>query len=281
MALKNRFNRFDWSFSNQDGASATPGTSVTPGASSAEGSWTEIAGDADLTQDVYEVLLWITNGFTASTGKAHLLDLGVDDTGGTSYNALVSNIVCGGSSQNYGGGFWVRLPVFIKAGSAVAVRVQGASGTAGTVYVMGRFFGRPTRPDLIRAGQYSETIGTITSTLGVTVAAGTTGSEGSWVSIGTTSKPLWWLMPFWHSTSTGYGTNLVLLDVAFGDGSNKHILIEHAVAGCSSVSETFRTLLHPCYAVNQIPGGSTLYMRASSDSGSNATNHGVIVGIGG
>jgi hypothetical protein len=227
---------------------------------------------------VYEIMLWVTGGATAATNKAHLLDIGVDEAGGTSYTAIVSNIVCGGSAAPSSAGYAMRLPLFISAGASLAVRVQGAAGTAGTVYVMCRLLGGPTRPDMVRSGKYAETIGTITGSLGVTVAA-SNGAKGSWVSMGTATKELWWVQPFFHCTSTGYGDEWLLVDVAIGDGSNKHIIVENCCFGAASISENFVRLLHP--AGNwRIPAGSTLYMRAAAVFAS-TTNHGVLVGIGG
>ncbi len=116
--LPSMLSRFNFTYDNF-GANpgATPGTSVVPGVTNAEGSWTQVASSANIAQNIYAFYLRISDGATAATIKDHLLDVGVDPAGGTSYTAVISNIVCGSSGPiTAAGGFEFIFPLFIKSG---------------------------------------------------------------------------------------------------------------------------------------------------------------------
>src|SRR3989304_3400998 len=74
--------------------SATPGVSVTPGASRAEGSWTA-SGLGTLAQEVYCILVRVSDGNASGVARNHFLDIGVDPAGGTAYVPIHSGLVCG------------------------------------------------------------------------------------------------------------------------------------------------------------------------------------------
>jgi hypothetical protein len=273
-------NRFGWKYTNNNNPGTSPGTSVVPGASNAEGSWTAIASSANIANDVYGVLLWICAGASSGNAKNHLLDLGVDPAGGTSYTARISNLACGASATAVNGGRYYYFPLAIKAGSSVAVRIQGSNATAGTVRVVAMFYGKPDRPELVRSGQYSETVGTITNSNGVSFTPGNSNAEGTWVSLGTTAKDLW----FWqlgvqidNGTITSLGYHI---DLAYGDGSNKHMILENHFIGLEGTAESINTGLQmhtECF----VPAGSTIYVRGTC-SGTAVTGwNAVAVGIGG
>lgn len=273
-------NRFTWKYSNFDAPSTTPGTSVTPGATNAEGSWTQIASAANIANEVCGILLWINGGNTTATQKDHLLDIGVDPAGGTSYTAKISNIVCGQSAAALNGGIWFYFPLNIMAGSTVAARIQGSSGTAGTVRVGATFYGRPTRPEFGRCGQYSETVGTISGSGGVSFTPGNSAAEGSWVSLGTTTRACWfWQIAAQISNSTT--TSLVYhIDLAYGDGSNKHMIIENRpmlLPGTAEQTSMPLDLQGAC----EVPAGATLYVRGACSGTAVTGFNAVAIGIGG
>jgi hypothetical protein len=273
-------NSWNWKYTNADAPSTTPGTSVTPGASDAEGSWTQIASGANIAQDVYLLTLWITGGNLTGYQKNHLLDIGIDPAGGTSYTERIANIVCGASDAAVAGGRWYYFPFFIKAGSSVAVRIQGSYSTAGTVRVAAVFYGQPVHPEIWRVGQYSETIGTITDSAGVSFTPGNSGAEGSWVSLGTTTRALWFFQ-LCVGISNGTITSLMYhTDLAVGDGSNKHMIIENQPLFIRGTAETLGNPLN----VNgywEVPAGATLYVRGSCSGTAVTGFHAVAVGIGG
>jgi hypothetical protein len=276
-------NRFNFIYSNV-GTALTPGTSVTPGASDVEGSpYLEIASGANLSQDIYLMTIWVSDGATANNVKSHLLDIGVDPAGGTSWSAVVSNIVCGQSAPHaVGGGLCVTIPLFIKSGSSVAVRVQGSNATAGTVLVTGTFYGQPSHPELIRTGQYAETIGTITGSQGVSFTPGNSGAEGTWVSLGTLTRPCWWfqLCPqVSQSTVTGQAYHL---DLAYGDGSNKHIIIQDLrIVGSTTEELRFTGPISQGLGFADLPAGAELWVRGACSGSSISGWNAVAIGIGG
>jgi hypothetical protein len=273
-------NIFGWKYTNFNTPSTTPGTSVTPGASNTEGSWTQIASGGNIAYDVYLILLWVSGGNSSSAQKNHLLDIGIDPAGGTSYVERIANIVCGASDAAIAGGRWFYFPFFIKAGSSVAVRIQGDNATAGTVRVGMAFYGLPKNPELIKVAQYSETIGTITGSAGVSFTPDNSGAEGSWVSLGTTTRPLW----FWQlcvGISNATITSLMYhTDLAVGDATNKHMIIENQPLFIRGTAETIGNPLN----VNgywEVPAGGTLYVRGSCSGTAVTGFHAVAVGLGG
>lgn len=272
--------RFAWKYSNFDAPSTTPGTSVTPGASNAEGSFTQIASAANIANEVHGILLWINGGNTSAAAKNHLLDIGIDAAGGTSYTAKISNIVCGQSSAAINGGIWFYFPYRIPSGASVAARIQGSNGTAGTVRVGATFYGRPTRPELIRTGQYAETVGTITNSNGVSFTPGNSGAEGSWASLGTTTRScFWWQL----AAQIDNGTTTALayhLDLAYGDASNKHMIIENRAFILPGTAEQ-TTVPLDLQGYCDVPAGATLYVRGSCSGTAVSGFNAVAVGIGG
>jgi hypothetical protein len=275
-------NSFRWKYSFWGNPSSSPGVSVTPGASNSEGSWTQIASSANIAQDVYDMIIQVGGGNTSTAAKNHLLDIGVDPAGGTSYTAVISNIACGASPPVTTTHVSFRFPLWIKAGSSVAVRVQGSNSTAGTVRVAGVFYGMPTAPHLIRVGQYSETVATISSSNGTSFTP-VSGSEGSWASMGATSKNCWW----WQlGVQIDNGTiTAMYVDVELGYGSATVPIViiadlrmaMYGTAEIIGVPSVHQLISGYC----DVPAGSTLYVRGYSSaavvSGFNAT----AIGIGG
>lgn len=282
--LPSMLSRFNFTYDNF-GANpgATPGTSVVPGVTNAEGSWTQVASSANIAQNIYAFYLRISDGATAATIKDHLLDVGVDPAGGTSYTAVISNIVCGSSGPiTAAGGFEFIFPLFIKSGSSVAVRIQGVAGTAGTVRVGVKFYGLPSRPEVVPVGYFSETIGTITNSQGVSFTPGNA-ADGTWASLGTTAQAMWWWQLAYQVSNTTITAEYTYIELAYGDGSNKHIICELMHQG--TTSEQIGCVLNPSIilweAFCPVPAGATLYVRGrclnAPDTGYNA----VAIGIGG
>lgn len=277
MALLKQLNSWAFSYTNASAGSTTPGTSITPGASNAEGSFTSIASGANIAFDCHLLRLWLSGGNTTATAKEHLLDIGYDPAGGTSYTALLSDLVCGASQAASAGGRWWEFPLFIPAGSQVAARIQGLSGTAGTVRVAAWFYGRPRRPDMVRSGRYSETIGTITNSSGVSFTPGNA-ADGTWQSLGATTKEMWaWQLGVSvnNATMSAHGTNV---DLAYGDGTNFEMIIEDYTMQMTT-AETIYSGLHQGYKI--VPAGSTIYVRGNNSAAPVSGYNAVAVGIGG
>lgn len=265
--------------------SLTPGTAITPGASNAEGTYTQIATAGNIAQDIYGIFIRVGSGSLNANSKPHLLDIGVDPAGGTSYTAIISNIVCGsaGSFATTGTtGHYFFFPIYIKSGSTVAVRIQGAHATAGTVRVAVRFYGQKAFPQNFPIGYFSETIGTITNSNGVSFTPGNA-ADGTWVSLGTTVNPLWWWQVAYQIDNTIITAEQTYIELAWGDGSNKHTIckIMHVGATTETIGMGLPTQLVLFEAYKKVPAGATIYIRGrcvdAPDTGYNA----VAIGIGG
>lgn len=270
-----RRSAFRWRYSNPTGPSTTPGTSVTPGASGAEGNWTSIATGANVAQDVYGLYIWITGGATSATSKMHLLDIGIDPAGGTSYTPIIENLQVGSAGTAAQGGVDIYLPYLIPAGSQIAVRVQGSAATAGTVRVACILYGLPSDPTQTHAYGRAETIGTITSTRGVVVTPGTSAAEGSWTSIGTTTFDWQYCIPTFQLDDSTATAQQIFFDVAYGDGTNFVILAENINASIVSSGEAAYVALASAMRDlwGYVPSGSTIYVRCSTSIATADSNY--------
>ncbi len=260
-----------------------PGTSVTPGASNAEGSWTQVASSSNIAQDVYGLFLLVTGGATGGAQRSHLLDVGVDSAGGTSYVSVIDNIVCGtsgGVAGNCGHPFF--FPLFIKAGSSVAVRAQGDNATAGSLFVAVKFFGQPSNPAAVPVGSFSETIGTITNSGGVSFTPGNA-TAGSWVSLGTTAKAMWWWQLAYQVSNATITAEHCYIDLAFGDATNKQIILRRQHSGNPSeqIGSVTQDMLTPWGAYCPVPAGAEIWVRGHCNNAPDSGYNAVAIGVGG
>lgn len=286
MLLPAPLSAFDFTYDNWGAAPGTGyGTAVTPGASNAEGAWTQIASAANIAVDCYWLHIVVTGGGRATAIKNHLLDIGVDPAGGTSYTAILSNLVCGQTSAVTAVGQCKEflLPLYIAAGSSVAVRVQGNNATAGTVRVAAMFFGKPTRPEACPTGMFSETLGTIgAASDGQSFTPGTA-AWGSYATLGTLAKPCWWFQLGHQVNNATVTAEYVHIEVAYGDASNKHLLLKSIHAGTTNETTYMlnKAMMTACQAYRPLPAGTNLYIRGwasdAPDTGYNAT----LIAVGG
>lgn len=262
---------------------STIGTSVVPGASNAEGNWTQVATSGNIAQDVVAFYMQVHTGATSAAQKSHLLDVGVDPAGGTSYTAIISNLVCGCSpSLSQAGNREFFFPLRIPAASSVAVRIQGSNATAGTVHVPMRFYGQPSAPYTLPFGTFSETIGTITNSSGVSFTPGNA-ADGSWVSLGATTNPMWWWQLGYQIDNATITAEYTYIDLAWGDASNKHRIFRMMHGGttsetCGLAAQT-QLLWHAAY--QPVPAGTNIYVRGRCNNAPDTGYNAVAVGVGG
>lgn len=275
---------FNFSYDNWGAnPSSSPGTSVIPGASNVEGSWTQIASGANISSNVYWVRLQVAVGGTSGSQKDHLLDIGVDNAGGSSYSAVISNIACGQSplAGNYAARTFL-FPLFILAGSSVAVRVQGQNATAGTVRVCAKVHGDPSNPENVPVGQYSETIGTITNSQGVAFTPGNA-ADGTWVSLGTTANDMWWWQLAAQASNGTLSALQTYVDLAYGDATNKVVIQRQLILTdtLEDVGDMVASNLSWLDCYRFVPAGSTLYVRGRCSGAPNTGWNAVAIGVGG
>ncbi len=169
---------------------SNPGTTFTAGANNADGTAVEVL--ADLAFDCHYLVVGIS-GLSVATGNGQcLLDVLTDPAGGTSYGAFIDDLVCGFTSVSttlVGFNCWYHFPIYIPAGSAVAVRARTrhtADITSGKVIMYA--YGNPSRPEMWWCGQKVESLGINAATSqGTDVTPGNTGVDGAWTTIGTSS----------------------------------------------------------------------------------------------
>jgi len=272
-----------WPVWNNWTASATPGVSVTPGTSGAEGTYTEIVDGALVTEDVYFMRIWQSAGFVSTAAKPQLMDIGVDEAAGTSYTTIVNNISCGNcgaasfTSERFGR--FYDLPIFIKAGSSIAIRVQGQHATGTATRFAIKLIGGTHQPHFIRAAAFTETIGTIASSQGTAFTPGTSSAEGTWTLVGTTVAQLWGFLPSVDISDAGMTALGYIVDIAYGDASNKVLLSENNPVYTASTEYVTHPAMQLGYA--DVPAGTNIYVRGTCsgtpDTGWSCT----VVGFGG
>jgi hypothetical protein len=263
--------------------SATPGTSVTPGISNAEGSWTAIQGA--LSKPAWGFWLRVSDNAVSSptTGKNFLIDIGADPAGGSSYASIISNLVCGsaGPITAAGGHCWF-FPLFIPSAATIGARIQGSHGTATASRVQIRLYQDPSRPEMMPRGSFSETIGSITNSNGVSFTPGNA-ADGSWASLGTTTQKLWWWAIGYQIDNGTITAEYTYIEIAYGDASNKVVIARRMHQG--TTSEQTGSEVNPAMTWMEgycpVPGGSNIYIRGRCLNSPDTGYDGVAVGIGG
>lgn len=267
-------NQWGWAYTNA-AVATTPGVAITSG-SGAKGSWYTVVSAANCTNDVYFLKLWCLAGASVGSIRDILYDIGVDLAGGTSFVPLISNIAVSQSASAMNGGIWCEFPIFIKAGSSIGVRAQ--SNTAGTSRANLYIYGRPSKPEVVSVGQYSETLG-VSGNAGTAITPGNSAAWSSWVSLGTTSQRLW----HWHimgGFSNATTTSLMyMMELAVGDGTTYDTIIMKRPIFLPGTSELVNQFGFG--HVWEVPPGSTLYARASCSGTTVAGFNALAVGIGG
>lgn len=257
---------------------AANGTAVTPGAG-AYGSYVQLF--AATGADSYGILININSNNGSAASRGTVIDIGVDEAGGTSYTARVTGLLCGGAAAyNLGGsGVWYYFPLFIPAGSTIAVHGNSTVATAFRVGAV--LMQKPANPAMIRKGSFVETLG-ISGNIGTAITPGTT-AEGSWTLVGTTATRCWW----WQvglqvaTTDTAWGAGVIHVDVGVGDGTvgGTDVIIRDAPI-TTSTAEALTNIPITEGVEWDVPSGSNIYVRAQN-SGTNDAYTCAVYGLGG
>lgn len=257
------------------------GTAVAPGASNAQGAWTQLLAAAAFEAD--GVAVGISGGNTSAVSKMHLLDIGVDPAGGTSYAPIVADMACGMSSATASGGSQWWFPLRIPAGASIAARIRGSAATAGTCLVRVELRGRASRPEQRRVGAYSATLGAQTaSSLGTAFVPDANAAKGAWALLGTTSRPLWWWQIGVQCDNSNMSTRVFHIDLAHGDASNKTLILSDVlVSGNSAEVLTVHGMHKMMDAYCEVPAGVAVYVRGACNNTPEAGWNATATGIGG
>lgn len=272
-----------WSYDNWGAnPSSTIGTAVTSGTANAEGSWTQVASSSNIAEDVSGIYLQVHTGSATGNLRPALIDIGVDPAGGTSYVSVISDILCGFTpSLTVAGNREFFFPFKINKGSSVAVRIQGRYATSHRVAV--RFYGRVSRPEMFPVGQYSDTFG-VTNNGGTPFTPGNA-ANGSWTSLGTTTRPIWWWQlgyQIWNTTITAEYT---YIELGYGDGTEtgtqSFFKMMHGGTTGETVGLAAQTHLLWLAAYYAVPAGANIYVRGRCNNAPDSGYQAVAIGIGG
>ena len=273
---------FKWWVSN--GASrpaATYGTALTPGTAPTFGSWTQLMSGATVAQDVFGIMINFNSFSTSATTRNVLVDIGVDNAGGTSYRTVIPYLIAGHAAPYTvgSGGQWYYFPLFIKAGSSIAARAMGNVVTAGRCMIT--VFGQPKRPDSVRVGSRVFSFGEdTTNAIGTAVTLGTTG-DGAWAQAGSaTPMPLWWWQAGYTCADTTMTAAMIHLDCSAGDATNKKILIQDSPLVTTS-AEQISNLPTTVGCVANVAAGQNVYVRGQSSATADSTPTMMAWGLGG
>lgn len=221
---------YKWSFSSTGATRLTSawGTSVTPG-NNTYGTYAQVLTGAQVARDVFGLWVNINSNGVSAAARDTIVKIGFDPAGNASYTDLITGLLCSsaaGALTAAGGGYNYFFPIWIKAGSSVAVAASVNNVTVGTLRARMRVAGSPRDRRNAKVGTRVVSVGVSGATSsGTAVTAGTT-SEGAWTSLGTlasTDAPWWWqyAMGINNGTITAVG---YACDLGIGDASNKALV---------------------------------------------------------
>lgn len=207
----------------------TYGTTVTPG-NNVYGAYAQLLSATAFA--TYFIEITVHGISVAAAAKDALITIGIDPAGGSAYTDFIQHLVVSNASLGSGGpgvvGKTYRFPLKIPVGASIAAKASVNNATVGTARVAVKLYGRPSRPELVRAGAYVDTFGAVTaSSSGTTVVPGTT-ADGAWTLLGSNfARPYWW----WQA---GMGAN----DATLGGGANGTYTVDLAVGTSTGALDT-------------------------------------------
>ena len=249
------------------------GVAVTPNAAS-DAYGTAVALGSALTSDCYGIMININTNAGSVASRNSVIQLMVDPNGGTSYTAVLTGLLCGSAGPYVtSGGMWYYFPYFIKSGATIAVAARGSVATAFRVGY--KIYQQPENALMMMKGKYFETLGVTVGTgtaVGTTIVPGTT-SDGSWTSIGTTTKDLWWWQVGFQLPvgDTSWGALAYHVDIGVGSATTPDIIISDALF-TTTAAEQLEMVPNILGCTWNVPAGSTLYARVQN-SGTNETGN--------
>lgn len=278
MFVPNGGNEFGWMVQNQTSRPAGFfGTAFTPGQNT-KGSWAQLL--SAIANDCYMVEICINNVSVSAAARDMLVDIGIDEAGGTSYTVKIPDLIgsCASTMDSLGG-IWYKFPLFIKAGSTIAARgsVNNASVGSGRVWI--KVYGRPKFPEMCRVGSRVEALGvTSASSNGTAVTPGTT-SDGTWTSIGTTSVPAWWWQAGVGVNDSTMATLNNTLDVAVGSAGEVPLITDQLWR--SDASERHSNFLVATGCEKDVAASTTIYARLQCSTTPDSNMSVVVYALGG
>lgn len=280
-------NDFQWSYSNITAtrpSTAGWGTAHTPSTTSGTFStYATLVSAANITQDVYAIYLCFNNNATSATIRNTLVNIGVDNAGGTNFDTRIPQLMIGHASPlGVGaGGIWYYFPLYIPAGSSIGIQAGSTVATAFSTAVW--LYGKPRRPEAIRAGSYVTAFGTtlLTNWRGTNVTQGTT-ADGTLTQIGAaTTKSHWWWQAGFSVADTTMTAAAITMDIAAGSSTTLNkILIENQI-WTTTAAEQISSFPQFPGSYNNVSVGENIYARLQSSAASDTGPNVAVYGLGG
>lgn len=254
------------------------GTSVTPNQNDiANATYAQLIAGASVTREMSDLLVCINTAGIAAAARDTIITIGIDPAGGSSYSTLIPNLLCGpagsysGAASN-GGPVWFRFPIRIPAGSSIGAKASVNSSNLTAINVFCEVRGGQSAPAYV--GSVVEALGVTTaSSSGTAVTPGTT-SEGSYVQIGTLTRPCHFIAWGVGVNDSTMSNNTLSVDIAIGDASNKRICVPNGFV-FTAANEALGKHAQGVYVEGAI--GDIVYARAQV--GPNAADSNLSVAI--
>jgi hypothetical protein len=275
---------YQWSLDTTTGRPAAAfGTTVTASATAhTMGSWAQLIVGSSVTEDVYGIAININSSFTSATRADSLLDIGIDEAGGSTYTVKIPYLLAGQANTYILGGLYYYFPLFIKSGSSIGARIQSITGSR-TARVWATLYGGPAHPAATRVGTFVQAFGiTTAASNGTAITAGTT-SEGSWTQIGSaTTEDLWWWQ-FGH----GYDAATMAAvaagwswDVGVGDATTRRLVMDNVLT-ITGTTEFIQSYGRAYGCRGHVKAGDIIYARGQCSGTPPTGTNCAVYGLGG
>ena len=276
---------FKWQITNAPlRPAAGYGTTVTAsGTANTKGAWAQLFSAAAVVNDVYGVLINANNGASSNAIRNRLMDIGVDNAGGTNYRVIVPDLITSNAAPytSPGGGVWYYFPIYIKSGTSIAARIQSsAGGTTCNAYLT--LFGQPRRKDGVRAGSIVYAFGVNTGvSRGTNITLGTT-AKSAYTLVGNnnTGRRLWWWQLGYCSNDTSTSNASLHFDLASGPSTtvNKPLIENFFISTTTAEQQNNSPLTIGC--TSTVAPGDNLYVRGISSGTPDTTPTAAVYAVG-
>jgi hypothetical protein len=216
------------------------------------------------------IAIGLTNTSSTGADTSALCDIMYDPAGGTSWQVLIPNLICGYrvvSGATFAPMSQYVFPLYIPRGSSIGARWQSIVAIPSSVLrVQVTIWGGPSSPGFWYGTKVTD-VGTNTATsAGVDLNPGSTGSYSAWTSIGGTSNPAFGFVTIGVQGSAATHTADTYF-VQYGAASTRFpgAQVRFGYTTAEVISDYPQH--YGCYV--DVPGGTQLQARAT---GSDATS---------
>lgn len=205
----------------------------------------------------------------SATGEDTLIDIGVDPAGGTSYSVLIPTLLAScACPYSTAPGVSYYFPVWIKAGSTIAVRGTRAGG-GNSCQVIIRLVGKPRDPSRIWCGSKVTAFGVdTTNARGTVITSGTT-AEGTFTALATaiSQDQHFWQMGIGCTDQTMTSGLIYFADLAYGSSTTVNAtIIQDQIFNVPTANETMVSHSRVAGCERWVPSGSNLYGRLQAST---------------